>query len=224
MLRTRSVCSILVAFTVAVPVAGVGAGCGGDGGDEASPADLESLLPPPSQLVAGLEAERTFEWDEAIDFIVMGTQLPENTAPSDAGAKMDDAGFQAAAGEQVGEKGESGAANFVDVARFDSAEGATEAQDYLHQQDLQQPCAGACVVSPQDFSIDEIPGATAVHQVPTKGDVPPGLEPFEAYSVEFTIGSDLFYATASGDPGDIPPPVFGKAAIAFYDYAQDQAG
>jgi ketosteroid isomerase-like protein len=136
--------------------------------------------------------------------------LPEDTPPSEAVAKMDDAGFQAAAGDQLRPKG-GGAPVFVDAARFDSADGASEAQDYLHSQDLQQPCAGACVVSPQEFTIDGIPGATAVHQVPIDGPLPPGKQPFEGYSVEFTNGSDLFYVTASGDPGDIPPRVFEKA-------------
>jgi hypothetical protein len=220
--RTRSVCSILAAFTAAVPVAGmVVAGCGGDGGGEASPADLKPLLPPPSQL-GPLEVERAYEWDNAIDFIVLGTVLPEDTAPSEAGGKMDDAGFQAAAGERLIPKG-GGAPVFVDAARFDSAEGATEAQNYLHQQDLQQPCAGSCVVAPQELTISDIPGATAVHQVPTKGPVPPGRQPFEAYSVEFTDGSALFYATASGDPGDISPQAFEKGAVAFYEYARDHA-
>jgi hypothetical protein len=222
MLRTRSVCSILAAFAAAVPVAGVVvAGCGGDGGGEASPADLEPLLPPPSQL-GPLEMERTFEWDNATDFIVQGTVLPEDTPPSSSVEKMDDAGFQAAAGEQLIPKG-GGAPTFVDAARFDSAEGATEAQNYLHQQDLQQPCAGSCVVAPQELTISDIPGATAVHQVPTKGPVPPGRQPFEAYSVEFTDGSALFYATASGDPGDISPQAFEKGAVAFYEYARDHA-
>jgi hypothetical protein len=218
--RIRSVCSILAAFAVAVTGA-VMAGCGGEGDDDVSAADLKQLLPPPSQL-APLQIERTFEWDNAIDFIVLGTVLPEDTAPSEAGGKMDDAGFQAAAGEQLVPKG-GGAPVLVDAARFDSADGTTEAQTYLHQQDLQQPCAGACVVSPQEFTIDDIPGATAVHQVPIKGPLPPGKHPFEAYSVEFTNGSDLFYATASGDPGDIPPRMFEKGAVAFYEYARDHA-
>jgi hypothetical protein len=116
-----------------------------------------------------------------------------------------------------------GAPVFVDAARFDSAEGAAEAQDYFHQLDLQQPCAGACIVAPQEFTVEDIPGATAVHQVPTNGPVPPDKRPFEAYTVEFTDGSDLFYASASGDPGDIPARDFEKGAVAFYQYARNQA-
>jgi hypothetical protein len=219
MLRIRFVCSILAAFAVAVPGMVV-AGCGG-GDDQASPADLKPLLPPPSQL-GPLKLEETFEADNAIDFIVLGYQQPEGTAPSEAEGKMDDAGFQAAAGERMIPKG-GGAPAYADAVRFDSSEGAEEAQDYLHEQDLRQPCAGACVVAPQEFAINEIPGATAVHYVPTNSPPPPGMQPFEAYAVEFTDGSDLFYATASGDPGDISPQAFKKGAIGFYEYARDHA-
>jgi hypothetical protein len=221
MVRSRSVCSTLAAFSIAVAAVVVG-GCGGDDGDsEASAADLKPLLPPPNQL-GPLEPDQTYEWDNAIDFIVQGTVTPESTTASEAGAKMDDAGFQAAAGEVLMPKG-GGAPVFVDAARFDSAEGATEAQDYLHRLDLQQPCAEACIVAPQEFTIEDIPGATAVHLVPTNGPVPPDKKPFEAYTVEFTDESDLFYASASGDPGDIPPREFEKGAVAFYQYAQDHA-
>jgi hypothetical protein len=202
----------------------VGAGCGGDGDDdEPAPESLAGLLPPPAEL-GPLREERSFEWDNSIDFIVEGTVLPQATAPSSAIGEMDNAGFAAGAGQILIPKGpEGGAPVNVSVAAFDSSDGATQAQDYLHEQDLQQPCFAACAVNPRELTIEEIPGATAVHHVPTKGELPPGLHRFEAFAVEFTIGSNLYYATASGDPGDIPEAEFEQGALRFYEHAQRQS-
>ena len=197
----------------------LGAGCGND--EETSPASLKGLLPPPSQ-IGPLKLEVPFEWDNPTDFIVQGTVLPQTTAPSEAVSKMDDAGFQAAAGDLLQPRGGGEPVN-VDVARFDSSEGATQARDYLHSQDLQQPCAAACSVNPRALTIKGIPGATAVHQVPIKGNLPPGIFPFEAFAAEFVIGSDVFYAYASGHPGDIPPSAFERGVRAIYEHASQQA-
>jgi hypothetical protein len=91
---------------------------------------------------------------------------------------------------------------------------------FLHQQDLQQPCYTACTVNPRELTISGIPGATAVEQVPIKGKLPPNAgPPFEAFAVEFTIGSDLFYGYVQGDPGDTPPARFEQGAALVYKYA-----
>ena len=197
-------------------------GCGGDGdGDQPSPQSLESLLPPPSQ-IGPLQLERTIDWENATDFVVQGTVLPQATAPSSAIGQMEDAGFAAGAGDVLTPKGGGEPVN-VSVAAFDSTDGAVDAQDYLHEQDLQQPCFAACAVSPEELAIDEIPGATAVHQAPVEGELPPSVEPFEAFAVEFTIGENLFYIYASGDPGDIPPAAFEKGSLNVYEYAHQQS-
>jgi hypothetical protein len=212
---------LLTAILTLAFVGAIGAGCGGDdenGGP--SPKSLEGFLPPPAQL-GQLRLERTLNWDNATDFVVQGTVLPEATAPSSAVAQMDDAGFAAGAGEILRPKGGGSPVN-ITAAAFDSADGATQAQTYLHEQDLTQPCFQACAVNPKELTIRGIPGATAVHQVPVDR-LPPGLRPFEAFAVEFTIGSDLFYAYASGDPGDIPPAVFEKGATSFYRYAKENS-
>jgi hypothetical protein len=62
-----------------------------------------------------------------------------------------------------------------------------------------------------------------VHQVPVEGELPPSVEPFEAFAVEFTTGENLFYIYASGDPGDIPPAAFEKGALNFYEHAHQQS-
>ena len=212
----------LVLLLLALLLAGaVVAGCGGDDGDQPSPQTLEGLLPPPSQL-RPLQLERTIDWDNATDFIVQGTVLPQATAPSSAIGQMEDEGFAAGAGDILTPQG-GGAPVNVDVAAFDSTDGAVAAQDYLHDQDLQQPCFEACAVGPQEMAINDIPGSTAVHQVPVEGKLPPSVEPFEAFAAEFTIGSDLFYAYASGDPGDIPPAAFERGVLTFYEWAHQHS-
>jgi hypothetical protein len=222
--RIAPIRSALVSL-IAVALAGaVGAGCGGDDdGDEPAPESLATQIPPPSQL-GPLREERSFTWDNATDFVVQGTVLPQATAPSSAIAEIDDAGFAAGAGQILIPKGPGGGAPVnVSVGAFDSSDGATQAQDYLHEQDLQQPCFAACAVNPEELTIEEIPGATAVHQVPTKGELPPGLERFEGFAVEFTIGSNLFYAYASGSPGDIPVADFVRGARSFYEHASQRS-
>jgi hypothetical protein len=211
---------LIALFVVALAAAG----CDGDDEEAAAPSasSLERLLPPPNE-VGPLRLERSLSWDNPTDFVVQGTVLPEAKPPSSAVAQMEDAGFAAAAGSILVPRGGGSPVN-VSVAAFDSEDGAVQAQDYLHDQDLQQPCFAACAVSPQELAINDIPGATAVHQVPTTGELPPGTSRFEAFAAEFTIGEDLFYVHASGDPGDIPPAAFERGTAAVYDHASQTAG
>jgi hypothetical protein len=211
----------LLALLVAVAV-GAATGCGDGDGSDVSPQSLSKLLPPASQL-GQLRLEGSLSWKDPVDFVVQGTVLPQGTAPSSAASQIEDAGFAAGAGDILVSQGGGPPIN-VSVAGFDSTDGASQAQDYLHAQDLEQPCLAACSVSPQDLKIKGIPGATAVHQVPVKTKLPPYIEPFEAYAVEFTLGEDVFYAHASGDPGDIPPGVFERGAVSLYKYARQRQG
>ena len=211
----------LLAILTAAFVGALAVGCGGDEESSGpSAASLEKLLLPANQLPP-LHLERTLDWDNATDFAVQGTVLPQGTAPSAAIAKIEDDGFASGAGDILMPQG-GGSPVHLSIASFDSEDGAREAQRYLHGQDLQQPCFAACAVSPKELPLDQIPGAAAVHQVPVEGPLPPGLEPFEAYAAEFTIGSDLFYVWAGADPGDIPVAVFEKGVQRFHDYAAAQ--
>jgi hypothetical protein len=65
--------------------------------------------------------------------------------------------------------------------------------------------------------------ATSARRVFVGGELPPGLNRFEAFAVEFTIGQNLFYAHASGDPGDIRPQAFERRAVAIYEHASQSA-
>src|SRR5947208_5055662 len=200
----------------------VAVGCGGGGGST-SPSELQSRLLNPNQLPPLVDL-RDFSWTDPTDFVVQGVFSPENTKPSAVISAIDDAGFQAAAGHYSLPKGSNGPQVYFDVARFDSSGGATKARDYLHGQDLTQPCYTACVVNPQDYTVPGVPNAKGVHQVPNGSKGPPGGHPFERYAVEFTIGSDLYIVDARGDPGSIPQGQFNTGSKRVYDFAKQHSG
>jgi hypothetical protein len=198
----------------------VGVGCGGD--NETSPASLKAQLVPASQL--RLKVEEPFEWDNPIDFTVDGVFLPAGTKPSDAIEEIEDFGFEAGYGELLRPRG-GGPDIHLEVAKFDSDDGARDARDYLHQQDLQQPCFAACTVNPEDLNVEGVPDLKGVHQVPLpKAQVPAGAgPPFERFVVEFTIGPYLYIVDANGDPGDTPPGRFASGTKIVYEYASQRS-
>jgi hypothetical protein len=213
--RQRQALSLTLACLLALAAVAVGSGCGG--GDDTSAASLKDQLLPAKQL-SPLKIESNFEWDNPIDFVVQGLNLPESTAPSEVIGSIDDAGFEAAAGQLLATKQGDPTAN-VDVAGFDSEDGAREARDVLHQEDLKQPCIAECVVNPREYKAKGIPDSVGVHLVPIDRPAPPGLSKFEAYHVEFTIGKDLYVVEAFGPPGSIPEARFQSGAKTFYEYA-----
>jgi hypothetical protein len=214
---------IWLAIAAGLLAVGLPAGCGGDDGDNASPSELQAQLISPDQ-IPPLQDRRDFSWDDPTDFVVQGVFYPENTRPSAVIGAIDDAGFQAGAGRYALPKGEGGPDVYFDVAQFDSEDGARQAQEYLHGQDLQQPCYAACVVNPEEYDVSGIPGAKAVHQVPNGRKGPPGTEPFERFVVEFTIGPDLYIVDTRGDPGDVPPDQFNAGSKRVYDFAKQHSG
>ena len=199
-------------------VAVLAVGCGGGSDETTSAADLNGVLLPPAQLKQ-LVLEQTFAWNNATDYVAQGVSLPETSPPSKTIAAVEDAGFNAAAGQSMTPKA-GGVQVHVLVASFDSSDGARQARHELHQQDLQQPCAAACTVDPRPFKLAGIPNSEAVHQVPNGNKPPPGSQPFERFVVEFTIGSDLYTVDASGGPGDIPPARFVQGSQMVYEYAR----
>jgi hypothetical protein len=221
--RATRAWSTHLAVAAAASAITLAAGCGDDdSGDQVSPGSLQELLPPATSL-GPLEPEpqRSFEWDNPIDYVHEGFFLPQATPLSAAVDEISDAGFEAAAGAELSPKG-GGDPVIVSVARFESPEGAAEAQSYLHAEDLKQPCFAACTVNPTELELTGIPGATATHLVPLKDAPPEAGPPFEAYAVEFVVGSDLFYANAGGPPGDISEAEFERGAGAFYEHARER--
>jgi hypothetical protein len=84
-----------------------------------------------------------------------------------------------------------------------SPDAAAETRDWMHAQDLRQPCFTACIFSPRMLGIAGVPTATAVQQVPN---IPPrrggGQGPPTHYLVEFTVGPYLYFANSDGSRSD----------------------
>jgi hypothetical protein len=118
--------------------------------------------------------------------------------PDEVGAAIEDAGFQRASGRDL----EGQDLNVrIRVIQFDSEEGALEARDILHDQDLKSPCIEACVVTPVEYKLKDIPDSAAVHHVPNKsGNLPPGASRVEAHHAEFVIGPQLYVVQVDGRP------------------------
>jgi hypothetical protein len=200
------------ALVLAIAATGFG-GCGDDDDDASSTAGLKERLVPAEDV--NLDQERDFEWDNSTDFVIQGLYFGEGTAPSEYIGAIDDAGFEAAAGEILTTPDHS-VRVVVDVASFDSDDGATEARDAVHAEDLKQPCYAECTITPQEYEVEGIPDSVAVHHTANEGASGPGA--FEAYHVEFTVGSDLYAVQASGDQG-VDEDEFLDGATKVYEYA-----
>jgi hypothetical protein len=205
---------------VALLFALVVVGCGGDGDDESSAADLKSRLLPVEE-VPGFKRHRGFEWANATDFAVQGLFLSENTRPSEIIEVIEDAGFEDAVGEELSQGPESPGMNVL-VARFASDSGAREVQDRLHQEDLTQPCYGVCSQISSDLRVPSIPDAKGAQSVPDPEPPANAPPPFEGYAVEFTIGSYLYVVNGGGPPGAGMKPRVLDAAAALYEQVKDE--
>jgi hypothetical protein len=190
---------------VALCVTAALAACGDDDDGGTSAADLKKQLLPESQ-VPGFKVERSFEWNDAVDAVVQGLFLPEETPPSTGVDVYEEAGFEAGAGESlVVEKGNTfqGPRATVEVVEFGSDGGAADARDFAHEQDLKQPCFAVCSVNPTEMAVSGIPDAKGAKLLPLKKPPPNAPPPFEAYGVEFTIGPRLYLVSAGGGPGQV---------------------
>ena len=205
---------------LALAVIALGA-CGGDddeGESEVSVAELSSSLPTADDL--GLEERQKSEWDDATDLffdefadaLVIGGA----TDPTELGAAIDDAGFQGAAGSDL----LSQEVNVrIRAIQFDSEEGALEARDLLHAEDLKSPCTEACIVAPREYELVNVPDSAAVHHVPTRGELPPGQSKVEAHHAEFVIGPRLYVVQMDGRPSATFTADFDELMRAVYESA-----
>jgi hypothetical protein len=188
-------------------------GCGGT--SKVSSASLDSRLAPAS-VAPGFHLERIFDWSDPVNLVGEGIRLPEATHPSQAVSEVNGSGFEGAAGEQLNVGGPMGQTITTGVIKFSSAADATKLRDWMHAQDLQQPCFAQCIFSPSNLPAPAIPGATVVKQVPPPPPAPvrqaaarahrpvvfpgPGGQngPPITYLAEFTIGRYLYFASTSG--------------------------
>jgi hypothetical protein len=188
--------ALLLALLIVVPLAA----CGGDD-NGGSAGELKGQLLAPTA-VRGFDLKREFEWTDPIDVTFQGLFISESTPPSEFVGSLDDAGFEAGAG-QIFESKQQGSGLNVVVARFDSEDGAREALDLIHAEDLKPPCFGECSEKTAEIEVGGIPGAKGASQLPLPKPPPKAPPPFSAYAVEFTDGSTLYHVNGGGPPGAV---------------------
>jgi hypothetical protein len=207
---------VLVVAAACVAVAGLGGvtGCGSESKESASSLKPRLL---PASLAPGFRVLRTLDWSDPVNLIGEGIFLPELTHPSEAVKEVRDAGFRGAVGEQLNRGGPNGDDIRTGVVKFKSASGAEKVRDWMHREDLQQPCFAECIFSPRDLAIAGVPGAEAVRQVPSAQPpsapppgvkLPPGVKAPRVvpgsgaptrYLAEFTIGDYLYFISTQGN-------------------------
>jgi hypothetical protein len=221
---SRAKFAVVALATLVIVIAACAGGDGDDGGSGGSLAELRSHLAAAGDL--GVQQQREFEWNNATDLLIQGLVIPEATTPSELGAAIEDAGFQGAVGRELADSRHKLNVR-IGAAQFDSAEGARAARDLLHEQDLKQPCSAACIVSPREYELAEIPNSAAAHHVPVRGKLPPGRFKVEAHHAEFVIGSQLYVVQADGRPSATFSAGFDRLMRSVYEAAsgaRDSAG
>jgi hypothetical protein len=206
----------LVAGACAIAALAGLTGCGTK--SNVSVASLKPLLFPAS-FAPGFHLLRTLDWSDPVNLVGEGIFLPEATHPSQAVKEIRSAGFRGSAGEVLNRGGATGDEVRAGVIKFKSDSGAVKVRDWMHSEDLQQPCFAQCIFSPLNLAIPRIPGARAVRQVPmgAAGGPPPGIKlppgvkppngavaaagPPTRYLVEFTVGPYLYFARTEGGAG-----------------------
>ena len=192
-------------------------GCGDDE-TATSSADLKKTLPQKQAL--GVKAQRVFVSEGAGDFVGKGLVYSEATKASTLIRALDDAGLRKGAGVEFGNlDSERSPVVFVVAAAFDEESGARRARDTLHKEDLKQPCAKGCVVTPEEYSVKGVPDSAAAHHAPIPGKPPAGLNKFEAYLLEFTVGDRLYRVTVNSGPGRVSSSEFDRLAREVYEKA-----
>jgi hypothetical protein len=181
-------------------------GCGGGGESKVSSASLKGRLLPASA-VPGFGLQRTLDWRDPVNLVGEGLSIPQRTHPSAGVKEFDDAHLRGGAGEVLTNgSGFNESEAVVGVAQFKEAADANRVRDWMHKQDLQQPCFSQCIFSPGPVSVPGIPGLRFVEQSSHVPPLPPGaprgakVGPAPAnYLAEFTIGPYLYWATLHGD-------------------------
>jgi hypothetical protein len=199
----------LVTLALAMAVIGAG-GCGG-GKAKVSAASLHPRLLAASA-VPGYFLARTLGWSDPVDLVGEGLFLPEIVHPSQAVKMIDGAGFEGAAGEKLDTNAMSDEIT-TGVMEFKSASSATKIRDWMHGEDLHEPCFTACIYTPRNLTIGGVRDARAVAQVPSAPKPPPlsrGLRrapvfvggPPTRYLAEFVIGRYVYFGWTEGQASD----------------------
>jgi len=218
-------------FAVAALGAALGAsGCGG-GEKEVSSASLQPRLLPSSVVAPfGFGLERTQDWSDPVNLVGEGFQLPQRTRPSQAVKEFTGAHFEGSAGEVlVKGVGFNESDIRVGVAKFASAADAERVRDWMHREDLKQPCYSQCSFAPGSVSVRGFPGIRLVVQTAQAPPLPPGAPPAARahppsgpsnYLTEFTLGPYLYWANLQADAS--AQSRFEDGAKLYYAHARQQ--
>lgn len=199
-----------VVLSVAAVLVGVSA-CGG--GDEPEPLTLEQRFIQegdasgyaPDPVEGGRHT-----WGDVRQFVdATGDRLVGATA-GEAEEFLTEAGFVRGIGGTRFRPGSDGEHTPGDqhlvmgVLQFESDEGARDAVDWYHDEDM-QPCPGNCAATISEFEVDGISDAkgsrrnvTAERLRQTGEDG----EPSDAYDIRFADGPFAYYVGTFGPPGD----------------------
>ena len=218
-------------------VIAVVSGCGsGSGGSKTSPSSLRPRVLAVST-VPGYFLARTLSWSDPVDLVGEGLFLPEIVHPSQAVKMINGAGFEGATGEKLDTNAMSDEIT-TGVMKFKSAASAVKIRDWLHGEDLHEPCFTACIYTPHNLVIRDAPGARGVAQVPSAPPPPPSAPPAlrgqrrrapvfvggppTRYLAEFAIGRYVYFGWTTGQAGD--QAKFVTIAKSYYDRAKTYGG
>jgi hypothetical protein len=202
-------------------------GCGGGGGKVSSASLQPRLLP--SSSTPGFGLQRTQDWSDPVNLVGEGLALPQRTRPSEAVKEFTSAHFEGAAGEVLASgTGLNETAVRVGVAKFDAAGDANRVRDWMHREDLKQPCYSQCVFAPGPVSQPDFPSMRLVVQS-GRAPLPPGAPPAAKahvlgpanYLAEFTIGPYLYWATLQANSG--ARTRFEQGIKLYYAHAKQQS-
>jgi hypothetical protein len=216
-------------FAAACVCAGLAlAGCGSSGSNSVSSASLQPRLLP-SNSIPGFGLQRTLDWSDPVNLVGEGLFLPQATHPSIALKEFKNAHLRGASGEVfTSGAGPTETEVRVGVALFSSAAGANRVRDWMHRQDLHQPCFSQCMFAPGQVTVAGIPSMRMVVQTshvppPPKG-APAGAR-FSGgptnYLAEFTVGPYLYWTILQADPA--AKAQFEEGVKSFYALAKQKA-
>ena len=115
------------------------------------------------------------------------------------------------------------------VAKFASAADAQGVREWMHREDLKQPCYSQCNFAPGTVSVKGFPGIKLVVQKGQAPPLPPGAPPAARahppsgpsnYLTEFTLGPYLYWANLQADAS--AQSRFEDGAKLYYAHARQQ--
>jgi hypothetical protein len=192
-------------------------GCGSSGTVSATTLDPRLL---PASSVPGFGLERKLDWSDPVNLVGEGVPLPEITHPSAGVKEFQSAHLKGAVGEVLNRgSGLDVSEIHLGAAKFDSASDAVKVRNWMHGEDLQQPCFGICAFSPKPTKLAGVPNSAAVVQTTTGGR--PGFGPAN-YRAEFTIGPYLYWAWFQGNSSPKTKSTFESGIGRYYQHAKQQ--